>query len=110
MPAADTSDADVAYDTAIEHAVGQGFGFWRINTRYSCDDAFDQDIVIERIANPFTVYGDPNSTAADSSDWNVAFIVTSGLDVRDRPSRTRFMQKPYRWREGLDPRSIDLGA
>jgi hypothetical protein len=72
-----TSDADVAYDTAIEHAVGQGFGFWRINTRYTCDDAFDQDIVIERIANPFTVYGDPNSTAADSSDWDVAFIVTT---------------------------------
>jgi hypothetical protein len=72
-----TSDADVAYDTAIEHAVGQGFGFWRINTAYTCDDAFEQDIVIERIANPFTVYGDPRSTAADSSDWNVAFIVTT---------------------------------
>jgi hypothetical protein len=68
-----TSDADVAYDTAIEHAVGQGFGFWRINTAYTTDDAFDQDIVIERISNPFTVYGDPRSTAADSSDWNEAF-------------------------------------
>lgn len=72
-----TSDADVAYDTAIEHAVGQGFGFWRINTRYTCDDVFDQDIVVERVANPFTVLGDPNSTQADSSDWNVAFITTS---------------------------------
>lgn len=72
-----TSDADVATDTAIEHAVGQGFGFWRINTRYTSDDAFEQDIVIERIANPFTVYGDPRSTAADSSDWNVAFVVTT---------------------------------
>src|SRR4051812_48199934 len=71
------SDADVAYDTAIEHAVGQGFGFWRINTRYTSDDAFDQDIVIERISNPFTVYGDPESTAADSSDWNTAFVVTT---------------------------------
>jgi hypothetical protein len=71
------SDADVAYDTAIEHAVGQGFGFWRINTAYTCDDAFDQDIVFERIANPFTVYGDPASQAADSSDWNCAFIVTT---------------------------------
>lgn len=71
------SDADVAYDTAIEHAVAQGFGFWRINTRYTCDDAFDQDIVIERVANPFTIYGDPRSTAADSSDWNVAFVVTN---------------------------------
>ena len=72
-----TSDADVAYDTAIEHAVGQGFGFWRINTAYTCDDAFDQDIVVERVANPFTVLGDPSSTAADSSDWNVAFIATT---------------------------------
>jgi hypothetical protein len=72
-----TSDADTAYDTAIEHAVGQGFGFWRINTAYTCDDAFDQDIVVERVTNPFTVYGDPRSKAADSSDWNVAFIVTT---------------------------------
>lgn len=80
-----TSDADVAYDTAIEQAVGQGFGFWRINTAYTCDDAFDQDIVIERVMNPFTVYGDPDSTAADSSDWNVAFIaVTMTQDEFER--------------------------
>lgn len=72
-----SSDADVAYDTAIEHAVGQGFGYWRINTRYASDDGFDQDIVIERISNPFTVYGDPRSTAAESSDWNEAFVVTT---------------------------------
>jgi hypothetical protein len=87
-----TSDADVAYDTAIEHAVGQGFGFWRYDTRYTDDDSFEQDIVIERIANPFTVYGDPRSTAADSSDWNVAFIVTSiGKDEfeRDYPEAER---------------------
>jgi hypothetical protein len=71
------SDADVAYDTAVEQAVGQGFGFWRINTRYTCDDAFDQDIVIERITNPFSVFGDPRSAAADSSDWNVAFVITA---------------------------------
>ena len=72
-----TSDADIATDTAIEHAVGQGFGFWRVNTAYTTDDAFEQDIIIERVMNPFTVYGDPRSTAADSSDWNVAFVVTT---------------------------------
>src|SRR3954466_5839789 len=71
------SDADVATDTAIEHAVGQGFGFWRYNLAYTGDDAFEKDIVVERVANPFTVYGDPRSTAADSSDWDVAFIVTT---------------------------------
>ena len=72
-----TSDADVAYDTAIEQAVGQGYGFWRINTAYTTDDTFELDIVIERVTNPFTVLGDPRSTAADSSDWNVAFITTT---------------------------------
>lgn len=69
-----TSSADVAYDTALDHAVTGGFGYFRINTDYTCDDEFDQDITIERISNPLTVYGDENSTCADSSDWNKAFV------------------------------------
>lgn len=69
-----SSDADVAYDTAIECAAGNGFGFFRVNLKYATDDNWDQDIVIERIANPFSVYGDPESTAADSSDWNSCFV------------------------------------
>lgn len=68
-----TSGADIAYDTALDHAVTGGFGYFRISTDYACDDQFDQDILIERIANPLTVYGDENSTCADSSDWNKAF-------------------------------------
>ncbi len=70
-----SSDAEVAYDTALDFAVTGGFGYFRINTRYARDDAFDQDLVIERVANPFSIYGDPASTAADSSDWNTAFVV-----------------------------------
>ena len=69
-----TSDAEVAYDTALEHAVYGGFGYFRINTRYSFDDQWDQDLSIERISNPLSVYGDDKSTAADSSDWNVCFV------------------------------------
>lgn len=69
-----TSSADVAYDTALDHAVTGGFGYFRIDVDYACDDEFDLDIKICRIANPLTVYGDENSTAADSSDWNKAFI------------------------------------
>ena len=69
-----TSNADVAYDTALDHAVTGGFGYFRIDVDYACDDEFDLDIKIGRIANPLTVYGDENSTAADSSDWNKAFI------------------------------------
>jgi len=70
-----SSDAEVAYDTALDFAVTCGVGYFRINTRYAHDDGFEQDLAIERVANPFSIYGDPDSTAADSSDWNTAFVV-----------------------------------
>lgn len=70
-----SSDAEVAYDTALDFAVTGGFGYFRINTRYASDDGFDQDLIVERVANPFSIYGDPDGTAADSSDWNSAFVV-----------------------------------
>jgi hypothetical protein len=69
-----SSNAEVAYDTALEHAVFGGFGFFRINTRYTSDDTFDQDVVIERVPNPLAVYPDCYSTAADSSDWNYCYV------------------------------------
>lgn len=80
------SSADIAYDTAVDFAVSCGFGYFRINTAYTDDDAFDQDIRIARIANPFSVYGDPFSDAPDSSDWNVAFVL-------DRMSRAMFERR-----------------
>lgn len=70
-----TSNADVAYDTGVECSVGGGFGYWRVGLGYAYDDSFDLDITIDRVANPLAIYGDPHSTAADSSDWNVAFVV-----------------------------------
>lgn len=69
-----TSNADIAYDTAIDFAVSMGFGYIRVDTDYSYDDAFDQDIRILQVPNPFSVYGDPLSTSADGSDWKVAFV------------------------------------
>lgn len=70
-----TSSADVAYDTGVECAVTGGFGYWRVGLDYAFDDSFDMDIQIKRVINPFSVYGDPYSTEADSSDWNTAFVV-----------------------------------
>ena len=69
-----SSSADVAYDTAMDGAVCGGFGYFRVATEYASNDAFEQDIRIERITNPLNVWGDPKSRAADSSDWNSAFI------------------------------------
>ena len=69
-----TSKADVAYDTAVDCAVSNGFGYFRINTDYADDDGFELDLRVERIVNPFSVYGDPLSTASDSADWNQCFV------------------------------------
>lgn len=62
------SDADTAYTGAHEDATAIGMGFWRITTQYSDDDAFDQDIRIKRIADPFSVIFDPAAKEFDRSD------------------------------------------
>ena len=68
------SDADHAYDNAFNYAVRMGFGYWRVKTDYVREDSFDQEIYIEPIHNPFTVYFDPNSTLPDGSDAEKCLI------------------------------------
>jgi hypothetical protein len=69
------SNAAAAYDTGVEHSCDRGIGFWIVNTRYTCDDNFEQDLIIERVVNPHSVFGDYRTKAVDSSDWNEALIV-----------------------------------
>lgn len=69
------SNADAAYDTAVDNSASGGFGYFRYVIADTHDDSFDQDIKIERIADPLTVYGDPYSMGVDSTDWNDGFIV-----------------------------------
>lgn len=87
-----TSNADVAYDTSVESAVSGGFGYFRIGLDYTHDDTFDLDITINRVPDPFLIYGDPYSTSADSSDWNSAFVI-------ERLSKARFEAQ----HSGADP-------
>ena len=70
------SNADHAYDTAYESAVRMGWGYWRVNTRYVNERSFDQEIYIDTIDNPFTVYFDPNSVLPDGSDAEKVLITT----------------------------------
>jgi hypothetical protein len=70
------SNADTAYDTAFDYAVRMGWGYWRINTRYVSENSFDQEIFIDTIDNPFTVYFDPNSLLPDGSDAERCLITT----------------------------------
>jgi hypothetical protein len=94
-----TSNADVAYDTAIEASVSGGFGYWRVGMDYAYDDSFEMDLSIERVANQFSVYGDPDSMCADSSDWNVAFVV--------EPMRKAEFKAKYGDKTNADGDSVD---
>ena len=81
-----SSNADVAYDTALDFSVHCGVGYATVDIDYADADSFDKDIRITRVSNPFSVYGDPASRAADSSDWNRAFVT-------DRISEKEFKKR-----------------
>lgn len=70
------SNADVAYDTACQSQVTKGWGYFRVITDYCDDDSFDQDILIKRIKNAFSVYFDPYCQEPDYSDAKFAFVVS----------------------------------
>lgn len=68
------SNAEVAYDTAFEGAATHGFGFWRVLSDFSSPDSFDQELLIKRIRNPFSVFMDPYAQEPDGSDAMWGFI------------------------------------
>jgi len=72
------SRANVAYETAFTAAVERGKGFFRIVTEFAKGGptGFEQDIRIQRIRNPFSVYCDPTTQEPDFSDMNWAFVVS----------------------------------
>jgi hypothetical protein len=67
------SNSASIYDTAVWNAVTFGRGWLRINTKY-IQGSFDQEICLERVLNPASIYLDPNHTKQDGSDAEYAFI------------------------------------
>lgn len=70
----DSSNADVAYDTAIECAAKGGFGYIRIAREYAGDDTFNQELCIKRVRNPLTVLFDKDCQEPDGSDSRRVFF------------------------------------
>jgi hypothetical protein len=67
------SKADEIYETAVEQSTAGSFGYFKVVTEYCCPESFEQELRIERIADPFTVYIDPFARKADKSDMQWAF-------------------------------------
>lgn len=68
------SHAQSAYNTSQEFAVFGGIGYCRVTTEYVNDSSFDQDIRIERVTDPMTVYLDPAIKEMDGSDAGFGFV------------------------------------
>lgn len=87
------SDADVVYATAGDHQCTMGRGYVRVVTKYlDNSDApvtMDQEIQLERISNPFSVYLDPTCQKFDSSDARYGFVVE---DLPKEEYRSRYPQ------------------
>jgi hypothetical protein len=69
------SRADDAYDTASLNAITCSIGFIRISHDYIDDVSNDQEILIERVVNPFAVFLDSNSVRPDGSDAKNCFVL-----------------------------------
>ena len=96
------SDADVAYNTAYELAVGCGIGYYRIRSDYVDQRSFDQDLHIDAIEDPFSVYMDPHAVKADRSDAKWCFLVRtfSKEEYEQRWSHSETCKTNF-WSDGL---------
>jgi hypothetical protein len=53
------SNADEAFDTALDHAAGNGYGFFRVIADYLHPGGFKQELKVLRVRNPRSVMIDP---------------------------------------------------
>lgn len=94
------SSADTAHDTAAEHAIYGGEGYWRVVTEYEDYNSFNQVIRVKPILNPLLVYVDPDAKEPDRSDARWGFIFEDISKERAREEHPDI--DPSSWVE--DPR------
>lgn len=68
------SQADMAYDCCVLNQVTHGEGYFRVLAGYVSDTAFDQDIFIKCLDDPFRVHLDPDRQDPVGSDAKWGFI------------------------------------
>jgi len=77
------SDAKDIYNEAAQDMVVGGLSGWVVKQKYVDQDSFDQDLVIEPVANYLdSVWLDSNSMKQDGSDATYAFVL-QGVGVKE---------------------------
>lgn len=86
------SNATEAYEAASRHQIYGGWGYWRVLTEYIDPASFDQDIKIQRVADPLSIYLDPDIKDFDGSDARFGFV------FRDVPKDVFDVEHPQ-WKD-----------
>ena len=73
------ADASTIYEGAAESAAACSIGHWRVRAEYAEGMTFEQECVIERIHNPFSVFWDPLAKDPTRKDARYCFI-TEDMD------------------------------
>ncbi len=68
------SDAATIYEGAAESAAACSIGHWRVRADYAEGMTFEQQAMIERIHNPFSVFWDPLAKDPTRKDARYCFI------------------------------------
>lgn len=92
------SQAQDAFTNGLKYAASCSMGYWRVAPRYTKEDAWDQELGVEMITDPFTVYRDPKSTLQSMED--ARFVAVTSLVTRAEFER--------RW-PGKSPSSVESG-
>ena len=100
------SNAAAVRSYATWYAIVTGRGYYRILTKYPDAYSMDQEIYIQRIKNPATVYFDPSAQEPDYSDAQYCFIVedlTEEEFKRQYPGKELASAEDYRSTGDGDP-------
>jgi hypothetical protein len=109
----DMSNANVAYDTGVQQALEGGYGFWRIVTEYE-KDSFDQNILIKRVPNRFSVVMDQYSQLPTYEDGRYAFVIETvprskfEYDYPSVSANISSMEHPYGMYEWFTKDSVTI--
>jgi hypothetical protein len=104
------SQAQVAYTTAFQDAVMRGYGFLRVNTRFTSEKSFDQDIWIEPVHNPNLITPDCRALMPTMSDMEHIWLREAyshadynnrfkGAEIDDRQVKDLIREAPQ-WVDG----------
>lgn len=93
------SEADIAYDIAVDSQVNIGVGYFRVVTRQIDESSNLQEIAIQPIINPFSVYMDIYAEHPAGADSEWCFVVD---DVpRETLKKDHPKADPVDWKEAI---------